>query len=508
LKSRNTSKEIQIREEYMRVRWQVISRCIFAVVIVSLGVLSAQESVTIKIWSNMVSQAPSLEKEFALFMAENPDINIEYTPLVGAEYNQQIALAFRSGNSPDIFGTVVGESPEDFRNAVLDGKWATPLNAWATPEWQSQFPKGAFAEGVNMFDGQIYSAPWGGNAECCFFMFINVQAFKDAGLVDAQGEVLVPTTWAQQREYAQKILETSGGKMYGIGFGAKQGEFALSAPASGIALSGINCDYYSRCFDWQSGSYERTSAPWIEWMNHWIDMKDDGTLYPQSGAIDDEQARVLFGEGEFAMYYGGVWSPGSWASTNPDFEENVDYIAVMPPTLTGNLDSFVHVGGADTAFAISSQSKNQEAAWRVFEFMHSLDSAKRWASYGEGLRVYPETAQSMSGVAADLAQLGIDKVKVSPNFASLRPQVGLVKEDAVPKNHAYYVLSAFNGQLTKEDVPAAMAQLEQDLNAELDRAIEAAKAGGTEITREDFTFPDWTPGIAQTTEELRALLGE
>lgn len=469
-------------------------------------VAPAQAPVTIKIWSNMVSQAPSLVKELEIFMKDNPGIKVEYTPLVGNQYKDQIALAFKSGNSPDIFGTQVGENSEAYKRAVLDSNWAEPLDKWATSQWRAQFPKGGFAEGINVFDGKVYSAPWNGNSECCFFMFINVKAFKAAGLVDSKGKVLIPKTWAQQRLYAKKVLQSSAGKIYGIGFGAKQGEFDLSQPASGVPLSGINCDWYSRCFDWKTGRYERTGKPWINWMNHWIDMKNDGTLYPQSGAVDGEQARVLFGEGKFAMYYNGVWSPGSWASTNPDFKEGTDYIAAMPPTMEGKLKSFVHVGGADTAFSISSQSKNKDAAWKVFSFLHSKESAKRWAGYGEGLRVFPETAKSMKGVAADLAQLGLDKVKVAPNFNALRPELTDVKESSVPKNHAYYVLSAFNGQLKKPEVPAAMKQLETDLNAELDRAIEAAQKAGSKVGRASFVFPQWVAGDDQSTEELKALL--
>ena len=473
-----------------------------------LPVAQAQGPVTVKIWADQVSQAPSIEKELAIFMKENPDIKVEYTPIVGPQYREQIALAFKSGNAPDIFGSGVGDSPDAFKQAVLDSNWALPLDKWATPQWRAQFPKGSFAEGVNIFNGKVYSAPWGGNSECCFFMFINVKAFKDAGLVDSKGQVLIPKTWAQQRQYAQQILKSSGGKVYGIGFGAKQGEFALSGPASGIPLSGINCAYYSKCFDWKTGRYNRTAQPWIAWMNSWIDMKNDGTLYPQSGALDDEQARVLFGEGRFAMYYSGVWSPGSWADTSPTFKEGTDYIAAMPPTMNGRLASYVHVGGANNAFAISSQTKNPEAAWKVFAFLHSKASAMRWAGYGEGLRIFPETAKAMKGVAADLAQLGLDKVKLQPNFYGLRPALSDVKENPVPKNHAYYILSAFNGQLKKADVPAAMKQLESDLNAELDRAVAAAQKAGSKVARADLAFPQWQPATNQSTEDLKSVMGK
>jgi ABC-type glycerol-3-phosphate transport system substrate-binding protein len=127
----------------------------------------AQGPVTIKIWTHMVSQSPSIRKELDVFEKNNPNIKVELTPLVGAQYQQQISLAFKSNNSPDIFSTALGEG-DAWKKAVTDSKWALPLDKWATKEWMATFPKGTFADGTNMFDGKVYSAPWDGFQQCCF----------------------------------------------------------------------------------------------------------------------------------------------------------------------------------------------------------------------------------------------------------------------------------------------------------------------------------------------------
>ena len=464
----------------------------------------AQSPVTIKIWTHMVAQSPSIRKELDVFEKNNPGIKVELTPLVGAQYQQQIALAFKSNNSPDIFSTNVGEG-DAWKKAVLDSKWALPLDKWATKDWQATFPKGTFADGANVFDGKVYSAPWDGFQQCCFYMFLNVKIFKDAGLVDSKGNIRVPKTWADERKFAKQILEKSGGKVYGLGFGAKQGEFALSTIATGVLWSGVTCDWITNCIDRSKGRYVYDNPIFAQWFNHYIDMREDGSVYPQSVAVDDEQARVLFGEGKFGMYVNGVWSPGSWKSTNPNFKEGTDYIAVPVPNATGKRRSFMHTSGASAAYAISSQTKNAEEAWKVFSFLHSKESAVRYSSYGEGLRVFPESAKSMTGVAAQLAQIGTDDVKIQPNFTQLRPGIADVKMNPVQKGLAFHILAAASGQLQRKDIRAAMKQVNDDYNAELKRAVEAAAKAGVKVKLEDFAFPKWTPNDDMTTEELAAL---
>ncbi|NJK43965.1 MAG: extracellular solute-binding protein [Pleurocapsa sp. SU_196_0] len=464
----------------------------------------AQGPVTVKIWTHMVAQSPSIRKELDVFEKNNPNIKVELTPLVGAQYQQQISLAFKSNNSPDIFSTALGEG-DAWKKAVTDSKWALPLDKWATKEWQAGFPKGTFADGTNIFDGKVYSAPWDGFQQCCFYMFVNVKVFKAAGLVDSKGNVLTPKTWTEERRFAKQIVEKTGGKTYGLGFGAKQGEFALGSIATGTLWSGATCDWITNCLDYSKGRYAYDNLAFAQWFGHFIDMREDGSIFPQSVAVDDEQARVLFAEGKFGMYINGVWSPGSWKSTNPTFKEGTDYIAIPVPNATGKRRSFMHTSGASAAYAISSQTKNAEAAWKVFSFLHGKESAVRYAGYGEGLRVYPESAKAMDGVAAQMAQIGTDDVKIPPTFTRIRPQIADVKTNPVNKGLAYHILAAASGQLKRIDIRAALKQVNDDYNAELKRAVEAAAKAGVKVSVADFQFSKWTPNEDMTTEELTAL---
>jgi ABC-type glycerol-3-phosphate transport system substrate-binding protein len=336
-------------------------------------------------------------------------------------------------------------------------------------------------------------------------LLLNVKVFKDAGLMDANGNVRTPKTWFDERRFAKQITDKSGGKVFGLGFGAKQGEFALGSIATGTLWSGATCDWITNCLDYSKGRFVYDHPAFAQWFNHFIDMREDGSVYPQSVAVDDEQARVLFAEGKYGMYINGVWSPGSWKSTNPNFKEGTDYIAIPVPNATGKRRSFMHTSGASAAYAISSQTKNAEAAWKVFSFLHSKESAVRYAGYGEGLRVYPESAKAMTGVAAQLAKIGTDDVKIQPTFTRIRPQIADVKLNPVSKGLAYHILAAASGQMKRTDIRAALKQVTDDYNNELKRAVDAAAKAGVKVSVADFQFAKWTPNEDMTTEELAPL---
>lgn len=456
---------------------------------------SAQEPVTIRFWTNAVAQSPSFDKEIELFEKANPGIEVERTTTGGAQYTQVFDLAFKSSNAPDVF-TLTFDNLSGGFNQVRDAGWIMPLNTWATEQWQATFPRGSFTEGVNVFDGQILSVPWNARGQNTIQLYINNQVFRDAGLVDENGEILIPKTWADERKFAKQITDRSGGETYGWGFGAKQGDYAITLQSWSARLSGATCNNYA-CQNLHTGRYEYSSNPtWQAWFDHWLDLKEDGSIYPQSAVVDDEQARVLFAEGQFGMYINGPWVPSSLKQTNPDF---TDYTVVQLPTREGEASSYLYADPSENYMAISSQSKNPEAAWKFYSWLNSKESAMRWASYGEGARVWPETVEALTGKAADVARIANTNTRITPSFTAARPQIAEVKQQTPTQNLGFYILAAYSGQLARDDVPTALKKLEDDWNSELERAVAEARENGVEVSVEDFAFETWNPQIDQTT---------
>jgi ABC-type glycerol-3-phosphate transport system substrate-binding protein len=464
--------------------------------LIALGILGSlltaaafgQQTVTLRFWTNQVAQSESLDKEIALFEKANPGIKIERTTTAGAQYTQVFNLAHRSNNAPDLF-TLTFDGLSGGARTINDNGWVAYLDKYATAQWKSNFPRNTFVEGVNVWDGKVYSAPWRGRQPSNNInLFINTKVFKDAGLVDSSGRTLIPLSWDDVRRYSKQITTRLAGKSWGWGFGAKQGDYALTLQSWGARTSGAVCTNYA-CLNYHTGRYEFGKPVWAEWFDHWFDLKEDGSIYPQSAVVNDEQARVLFAEGKFGMYVNGPFVPNSLEQTNPNFD---DYIVVAVPTQGGIAESFNYYGASSSYVAISPQSKNPDAAWKFFSFLNSLESGKRWASYGEGLRVWPETAQFLKGRAKTIAELGLKYARALPGFNTARPQLADVRQRTLTQVLPFYTLAALNGQMKRNEIKSVLNKIEDDMNNELERAVKEAQGQGIKVKLEDFAFPNWT----------------
>ena len=165
-------------------------------------------------WDYWQSQAPYLENEIKLFKAAT-GVDVKRTQQQNGAYPDLLTMGAKSGDLPDT--RYLGSNPT-FSQQVSNG-WLAPLNELVDDAWIKSFPAYSFVEGVNMVDGKIYSAPFETNTSPWIYLFINNQVFKDAGLVDASGNALIPKTWDDVTQYAKTITEQGKGKVYGLGFG-------------------------------------------------------------------------------------------------------------------------------------------------------------------------------------------------------------------------------------------------------------------------------------------------
>lgn len=471
-----------------------------SLITLSVSQMAQAATTTLRFWQSNTAQAESYKKEIQLFEKQNPDIHIELNTITVDQYTQTLALAFKSGSAPDIF-----RIPSDgitFKQ-VLDNNWMMPLNKWATKSWQSTFPKNTFVEGANVFEGNIYSAPFDGNAANRYTLYINNKVFRDAGLVDKDGKILIPKTWNDARKFAKQIKDRSNNQTFGYGIGFKTGDFhahlqTWSVRASGGHYTG-GLNNIDNGFNWKTGKYEFSTNPvWKNWFNHWFDMIEDGSIFPGSATFTDEQIRVLFAEGKFGMHISGPWVPPSLAKTNPNF---TDYTIAPVPTYKGtNCCYYAAPGNTNSRYlAINNNTKNAEAAWKFFAFLHSKSSAARWVSYGDTFRIWPESKESATGKTKDLIQTQLTGVKIAPNFLAERPQLQDVKRTPITENLSFLIQAAFNGTLKRNQLKDALNRLDQNMNNQLNRDIEDAQKAGTKVSLTDFTFPKWNPLSNQST---------
>jgi ABC-type glycerol-3-phosphate transport system substrate-binding protein len=453
----------------------------------SSGSSSKADAVTVNYWDWYVSQASWVDQEIKLFQQAHPKIAVKKTTQVTTKYADLISLAFRSGNPPDIF--MIPKSPP-VTQQVSQG-WLAPLDKWGTDSWKSRFPKDSFVEGVDVFDGKLYSAPFEAPAPS-LQLYVHNGVFKDAGLTNADGTVAVPKTWDEVSRAAATIKAKSGGKVYGLGFGNSSNTtlawwldlFVRGAGSPGGAASaGIDSMDY-RVGKWTYAA-DRNYADVIALLMEW---KKQEYFYPNSMSISDEQARGLFERGQFGMTIGGVWNQPSWTE-----HKFTDYSLMTLPTPGGSPKAFFYGAPGGVFVAVSAKATNADQAWAWFDWLYSSEAGKRWVQQGQGLSVYPQNNDPKGVAFAPFAQyVALAKTgMVGPQPTIRNPQIVKVTLGAVKPDINDVLAGVYTGQI--KDVNGALSELAARRNAALSDAVQKAADAGAKVTIDDYMFADWDP---------------
>ncbi|MBI2940215.1 MAG: extracellular solute-binding protein [Chloroflexi bacterium] len=474
--------------------WRVVSPLMAIVIAVafvvgacapSLGKPGGSTSggvVTIEHWDWWVTQGPTIDNEIKLFEAAHPNIKIKKTTQVVDKYPELLQLAMKGESAPDVF--LIADKP-DLIDQVRQG-WLLPLNQWATPEWQKQFPTASFAEGANVFGGKVYTAPFDGPAPW-LQLYLNTKLFREAGLVDATGNIRAPKTWDDVRELGRTITQKGGGKYYGFGFGNKQ-KFILPWQLMMVQNSGAPGG--SSGYDARTGGYTWASNPaYQEWIEFFMGMKNDGSIVPNAMSMDDEMARAAFADGKFAMLIGGVWIQGGWQKTHPDFK---DYTLVQLPYRGTQQDSYFYRGPGGKGFGISAKTKHPNEAWLWFEWLNSKAAAERWVKAGQGIRAFPEVNKPEYAPTPQFKafmELAQGDIRLGPAPELLHPEMTQVKTQQTLPDIQAILEGVYTGQIT--DYKTALKDLEARQNAALQRAIAEAQARGVKLDPAWWRVADW-----------------
>jgi ABC-type glycerol-3-phosphate transport system substrate-binding protein len=444
---------------------------------------------TLAYWDWYVSQAPWVDNEIKLFQQANGKVAIQKTTQVTDKYPDLVSLAVRSGTLPDVF--LLPKTPK-LENQVGQG-WLMPLDKWATPDWQSRFPKDNFVEGVNVFGGKVYSAPFSAIAPA-LQLYIHNGVFKQAGLTNPDGSVRIPKTWDDITRAAEAITAKSGGKAFGLGFGnAQKGglPWLIELFCRGAGSPGGTQVVDYRTGRWSYGS-DRNYADFLTLL---LDWKKRGFIFPSSMSISDEQARAFFAKGRFGMIVGGVWNQAPWEEAG-----FTDYSLMTLPSPTGTPQGYFYGSPGSYLMGISAKAKDPEQAWAWLDWFYSPAAGKRWVEGGYGLSIYPEnndpalvespTFQQYVGMA--------NTALIGPVPAIRNPDVAKVEVDGVQPDIPDVAAGIYTGQLT--DVPKALTELDARLNDALSKAVSKASKQGAKVSMDDYVFADWDITKSYTTK--------
>jgi ABC-type glycerol-3-phosphate transport system substrate-binding protein len=444
------------------------------------------DKVVIQYWDWWVTQAGAVDQAIEEFEAANPNIDVVKTTHGGGPYQEMLNLAFQSETPPDVFMLPSGDA--EFAN-MLASDWLMSFNQFDDVEdFVTSFPnpKMNFIEGINIVDGKLYSAPFS-TAKPWLQLYVNTKLYEDAGLVNEDGSLMLPNTWEEMIENSRVITEKTDA--YGTGFSMVQ-NWAAGWWWNVCWFSGGGSNW-----DFRTGEYVYSKVDCYKKVaEDLLMMRDEGLIHPQSlaFAIDDEGARVLFAEHEFAHLVGGEWVINGWANTHPDFTE---YTAIRFPLVgVEEPTSFMCVGPpAGRWFGVSSMTENPEEAWEFFKWINSERWGEIWATDGNGLHILTpgDPADYATNEAwENIFSMGSD-VRVCPQPNMLHPDLAEVQTTLIGPAPNDVFVGILSGQI--EDIDAALADLDQRLLDARLQGIEDAKNAGLDVDLEYYIFEDWNP---------------
>jgi len=462
-----------------------------------LALCFASAQTEIEYWDYWVTQGPAIDEIIATFEEMHPDIKVNKNTIGGGPYNESLDLAMQSGSGPDVY--VQKNVPTGLQDYV-NQEYAYDLSQFEdSDDFMASFPnpESDFLEGSNMFAGGLYSAPFMGPAKPWLQLYINLDLYEEAGLVDENGEPMLPTTWDEFVENSRVITENTDA--YGTGFSMQQ-PWAAGWWYRVCNYGGVPHDGPEGGFDYRTGEYGfATNECYGTVLSDLKMMADEGMVSPATLglAIDDEGARASFAEGDFAHLVGGEWVIAGWEQTHPDF---ANYTATHLPFPGEEPQSYFGKGLGGSWFVINSETEHPEEAWEFFKFLHSPEAGAIWAKNGNGL-VY-NTPQPYDEYASNEAFEYIfnssDMVRTMPEPKIRTPELSEVQVTLVGPGPDDILVGVLSGQI--DDIDAALEDLSARKLEALQTGISDAQASGIDVSFEDYLFEDWEPTENYITE--------
>lgn len=446
------------------------------------------------------SKAIFLKQLFPAYQQAHPTITIQYEGLPPAELSRVLPLGIRNGNAPDAF-----EATDSIPVAqmVREG-WVQPTDDIMPnfAAWKETVPPGVLVDGITVFDGKVYGFPYLSNKVYQTLTLYNTTYMEETGY-DPSAK---PLTWDEFRDAARKITEQGQGDYYGFIIGGSQpgqwdGAASNLAEMAGAAGGPIN---------WQTGQYQYTAEPFQAAIELLVALNADGSVFPGVLQLDNVDVRSRVATGVAGMILEGPWNIPVWKQDYPDFQFGVG----SQPIPNSGQQTAIGIGpGAFLPMFVYAESEHPEIAGDIFSYLASEDGQIALATIAGGFPLaLSETAREKSGATGGIDPRMIaayalfdEQVRTAPDPRARNPdveQVYLELETLTP-NFGEVVQGLFTGQL--DDTQAALQDLQDRSEAELERAIKAAQDKGAQVSRDDWVFPNWDPTRDYMTEDYAAL---
>jgi len=329
---------------------------VLSIFAIATSLVSAQDSMTIRVWTGSSSPVENEFKEaqIAAFEEANPGIDVEL--LISPDYGTQIRGAFASGDYPEVF--TVGQF--DFPQWQEDGLIASGQE---TIEEQDDIYEGL--RNAFTVNGELYCSP---KDFSTLGLLYNIDQFEAAG-------VDLPTpewTWSDMTAAAEALTTEET-----VGFSAAADKFRWFA-----FLYANGAELFT-----EDGDTDIDSDAAIEAFSFYQSFVANG-IGALPGDLNAGWNGEAFGQGSAAMTVEGNWAIGYLNDTFPNLNWGVTTIPVAPNGGQATL-TFTE------CWSVSSRAEGEvaDAAWALVNFMTGTGEGGAQAVADAGFGVMPARAQ-------------------------------------------------------------------------------------------------------------------
>lgn len=317
------------------------------------------------------------------FKKEHPDADIKEVSAEQSSYKTKLQTAMSTGDVPDVFYTLPGGFLDAF---VQSGQVASLDDALAEDGWGDGFIPAAM-DSVS-FDGSTYAVPIDIDAAVVWY---NTALFEDKGWE-------VPSTWDEFMTLSETIAADG---IVPVALGNKD-----SWPATFWFQYGqMRTKGSGQVTDALSGDAEIAFDP--AGAEPLQSLAQNGFLPTGANGMSDQEANLLFLNGQAAMVLNGTWQIGMSADAPEDFE-----LGYFPfPTIDGGTgDPSDTLAGVAAAFAVSEKAKDKELAIEFLQYMTSPDVMKKYVELRKTMvtlqgATTPDVAGPvLSGIVTDIIE--------------------------------------------------------------------------------------------------------
>ncbi len=440
-------------------------------------------------WSDSTAE---YKKQFnEQYMADHPDIIIEYTVMTIDQFKTSVINSIKSGGAPDLFPYPVGFNLP----MAVSEDWFTPLNDLVPSDFWDTVDPGAVAEGVGSMDGNYYVLPE-------VAPLSNELIFYNQDVLDAAGIKKLPATYSEFLDVNRRISEAGKGQYYGFIEGGKQVNrlYGLVAGFSNVAGGRLPPFNYALTHNGRI-SYDTPAV--LGAFALFDQLFKDGSVHPDSINISAPEAREYFAQGQAAFIMQGIWCIGIWEKTHPEMN-----FGVMPvPKPDGGASGKLYLPHYNGWMGVYSQSQHPREAAEYLIASYN---------YGSDAYHYQDDLTAKGGqisIIKGVAEKNLTNPRVRQYYETSKAEAVIYPKAASrdPKAYDFYsevvdvqpsagiiLQGVLSGSIP--DYEAELTKLSDKLTAEWKRASEAI---GLDFGV--FEFPNWDPMVNYTNEDYGEL---